>query len=382
MRKFRACVVGVGFIGAVHVEQLRRLGNVEVVAIADPAGAEAKAASLCVPKAYADYKEMLDTEKPDTVHICVPNNLHYEVAMYAMERGISPICEKPFCANLEEARALVKYAKEHKIVTGFNFNCRYYPQAMQMRKMVEKGDVGEIFSVHGGYLQDWLFLDTDYSWRLEPDKSGASRAFADIGSHWTDLAETVTGQKAVEVFADFETFHKTRKKPLKPVDTYSGMALRPEDYEEVPIETEDYCTVLFHFANGAHGCCNIHQAFAGRKNQMLLDVAGSKCSLHWDSEDSNELWIGHRERFNERAPKDPSILYPETAAVISYPGGHVEGFPDTFKQNFKCIYKAIEEGNYEGGEFANFEDGLREMLVCDAVVRSAREGRWVKIEEE
>ncbi|MBQ3108472.1 MAG: Gfo/Idh/MocA family oxidoreductase [Clostridia bacterium] len=381
MKKFKACVVGVGFIGAAHVEALRRLGNVDVVAIADQAGAEEKAERLCVPKAYADYKEMLDVEKPDVVHICAPNNLHYEIAMYAMERGISPICEKPFTTTVEEAKKLVAYAKEHNIVTGMNFNCRYYPQVMQMRKMVENGTVGDIYTVHGGYLQDWLFLDTDYSWRLEPEVSGASRAFADIGSHWIDMVEAITGQRAVELIADFETFHKTRKKPLKPIDTYSGMALRPEDYAEVPIVTEDYVTVLFRFENGAHGCCNISQVFAGRKNQMLLSVAGSKCAMHWDSEDSNDLWIGHREKFNERAPKDPSILLPETGAVISYPGGHVEGFPDTFKQNFKAIYAAIEAGDTSKHDFANFEDGLREVIICDAVVRSAKERRWITIED-
>ena len=381
MKKFKACVVGVGFIGAVHVEALRRLGNVEVVAIADQAGAEEKAARLCVPKAYSDYKEMLDTEKPDVVHICAPNNLHYEIAMYAMERGISPVCEKPLTTTVEEAKALVAYAKEHNIVTGVNFNCRYYPQVMQMRKMVENGSVGDIYTVHGSYLQDWLYFDTDYSWRLEPEVSGASRAFADIGSHWIDMVEAITGQRAVEVLADTAIFHKTRKKPLKPIDTYSGMALRPEDYAEVPIDTEDYVTVLFRFDNGAHGCCNISQVYAGRKNQIVVSVGGSKCALHWDSENSNDLWIGHREGFNEVAAKDPSILLPETAAVISYPGGHVEGFPDTFKQNFKCIYKAIEDGDMGKHDFASFEDGLREMLLCDAVVRSAKERRWVTVGE-
>ncbi len=381
MKQFRACVVGVGFIGAVHIEALRRLGNVEVVAIADETGAAEKASRYCIPRAYIDYKEMLEREKPDVVHICTPNNLHYEVAMYAMERGVSPICEKPLTTSVEQARELVDYAKKHSIVTGLNFNFRYYPQVMQMRKMIEKGDVGDIYTVHGAYLQDWLYLDTDYSWRLEPEVSGESRAFADIGSHWTDMVEAVIGQQAVAVLADFETFHKTRKKPLKPIDTYSGMALRPEDYAEVPIYTEDYATVLFRFDGGAHGCCNISQVYAGRKNQTIVSIGGSKCALHWDSENSNELWIGRRETFNQTAVKDPSILLPETSAIISYPGGHVEGFPDTFKQNFKRIYQAIDEGDTGRHEFARFEDGLREMILCEAVIQSARQRRWVKVGE-
>ena len=379
MKKIRTCVIGVGFIGAAHIEALRRLGNVDVVAISDIPNAEAKAAAHCVPKGYADYREMIDTEKPDVVHICTPNVAHYEMAMYAMERGVAVVCEKPLTKTLDEARKLAAFAKEHHIVNGVNFNCRWYPQIMQARAMVQSGEVGDIYTVHGAYLQDWLYYDTDYSWRLEPEMSGESRAFADIGSHWIDMVESATGLRAVELLADFATFHKIRRKPLKPVETYSGMALRPEDYEEKPIHTEDYCTVLFKFDNGAHGNCTISQVFAGRKNQILMDIGGSKCALHWDSEDSNELWVGHRDKFNERAAKDPSILSGLARDAISYPGGHVEGFPDTFKQNFKAIYAAIEKGDTSKGLFATFEDGLREMTLCDAVVRSARENRWVKL---
>lgn len=381
MKKFRTCVVGVGFIGAAHIEALRRLGNVDVVAIADIPDGAAKAAAHNVPKGYDDYKVMLDTEKPDVVHICTPNVSHYEIAMYAMERGISVVCEKPLTTTLDQAREMSRYAKEHNLVCGVNFNCRWYPQLMQARSMVENGDVGSIYTIHGSYLQDWLYLDTDYSWRLEPEISGDSRAFGDIGSHWIDMVESVTGLRAVEVFADFGTFHKIRKKPLKPIATYSGMALRPEDYQEVPIDTEDFCAVLFHFDNGAIGSCVINQVFAGRKNQIVLNVNGSKCTLRWDSEDSNDLWVGRRETYNQVIAKDPSIMNPLAVAANSYPGGHVEGFPDTFKQNFKAIYAAIEKGDTSRGLFANFDDGLREMALCDAVVRSAREGRWVTIEE-
>lgn len=381
MKKFRACVIGVGFIGAAHIEALRRLGNVEVVALSDIPNAQAKADAFFVPKGYDDYKEMLDTEKPDVVHICTPNSSHYEMAMYAMQRNIAVICEKPLTKTLDEAKELAAYAREHKIVTGVNFNCRWYPQIMQVKAMIANGEVGDIRTIHGGYLQDWLYYDTDYSWRLEPEVSGESRAFADIGSHWIDLVESATGLRVVELMADFETFHKIRRKPLKPIETFSGMALRPEDYEEKPIGTEDYCTVLFRFNNGAHGTCTISQVFAGRKNQILLSIAGSKCSLHWDSEDSNELWVGRRDGFNMKAAKDPSILSPLARASISYPGGHVEGFPDTFKQNFKAIYAAIEAGDTGKQVFATFEDGLREMQLCDAVVRSARADHWVKVDE-
>jgi len=381
MKKFRACVIGVGFIGAAHIEALRRLGNVDVVAVSDVPNAQAKADAYFVPKGYDDYKVMLDTEKPDVVHICTPNSSHFEMAMYAMERGISVVCEKPLTKTLDEAKKLAAYAKKHNIVTGVNFNCRWYPQIMQVKSMIQSGEVGDIRTIHGGYLQDWLFLDTDYSWRLEPEVSGDSRAFADIGSHWIDMVESATGLRVVELLADFETFHKIRRKPLKPIETFSGMALRPEDYEEKPINTEDYCTVLFRFNNGAHGTCTISQVFAGRKNQILLSVSGSKCSLHWDSEDSNELWIGRRETYNQKVAKDPSIVSPLARASISYPGGHVEGFPDTFKQNFKAIYAAVEKGDTGKHDFATFEDGMREMELCEAVIKSAKHDRWVKVGE-
>ncbi len=379
MKKIRTGIVGIGFIGAVHVEQLRRLGNVDVVAITDKIDAQKKADRLFIPKGYSDYKEMIASENLDCIHICTPNVTHYEIAMYAMNHGINVICEKPMTTSVEKAQEMAALAKEKGLVCAMNFNCRFYPMAYQMHRMVKNGEMGEIYTVHGGYLQDWLFLDTDYSWRLEPEISGASRAFGDIGSHWLDLVEFVTGLKVTEVMADFETFIKTRKKPLKPVDTYSGMALRPEDYQEVKINTEDYATVLFHMNNGAHACCNISQVFAGKKNQMIVAVSGSKCSARWDSEDSNSLWIGRRDRDNGQLVKDPSILDPATQKIISYPGGHVEGFPDTFKQNFKHIYAAVD-GDLSEPEFGTFESGLREMILCDKIVQSAKERRWVKVD--
>jgi predicted dehydrogenase len=379
MKKLRAGIIGIGFIGAVHIEQLRRLGNVEVVALTEALDPQRKAEALSVPAAYTDYREMIDREHLDCIHICTPNSTHFEIALYALEKGVNVVCEKPMTCTVPEAEKLAAKAKEKGLVNAINFSCRFYPLVYQMREMIRAGELGNIYTIHGSYLQDWLYLDTDYSWRLDPKFSGTSRAFSDIGSHWLDLVEFVTGLKAVEVLADFAVFHKTRKKPLKAVDTYSGMTLRPEDYEEVPITTEDYATVLFHFDNGAHGCCNISQVFAGRKNQIVAAIGGSKCAVHWDSENSNALWVGRRETLNGELVKDPSILKPGTAKVTSYPGGHEEGFPDTFKQNFKKIYAAIAEAKPVCGEYATFDDGLREMVFCEKVVQSAKENRWVRI---
>jgi len=377
--RFKSGVIGVGFIGAAHIEQLRRLGNIEVVALADEAGPQEKADALHVPRGYECYKELIDNQQLDCVHICTPNNSHFEIAMYAMQHGINVVCEKPMTTTVEEAERLLAVAQEKKLIHAMNFNCRFYPMAYQMREMVKNCELGDIFTIHGGYLQDWLFYDTDYNWRLDPEASGESRAFADIGSHWLDLVEFITGLKVTEVLADFETFHKTHKKPKKAADTFSGMAPHPGDYDEVPINTEDYATVLFHLDNGAHACCNISQIFAGRKNQMIVAITGSKSSLHWDSEHSNELWIGRRDCANSQLVKDPSILAPGTAKITGYPGGHVEGFPDTFKQNFKQIYADIEAGRSENPDYADFTSGLREMVLLNRILQSARERRWITV---
>ena len=407
--KLRAGIIGIGFIGAVHVEQLRRLGTVEVAALATTTDAQKKADALQVSRGYVSYKDMIDNERLDCVHICTPNDTHFEMAMYALEQGVNVVCEKPMTRTVGEAEQLLNFAQKKKLVHAVNFHCRFYPMAYQMREMVRSGQLGDVYTIHGGYLQDWLLYDTDYNWRLEPELSGESRAFADIGSHWIDLAEFVSGQKVTEVLADFATFHKTRKKPKKAIGTFSGMALRSEDFNEVPVQTEDYATVLFRFDNGAHACCNITQVLAGRKNQMILAIGGSKCSLHWDSELSNEVWIGRRDGPNGQLVKDPSILSEATKKIVSYPGGHVEGFPDTFKQNFKQIYAAIAAvksgsggGDHSGGDYgasggdhsrgngdcstgsagadyADFSAGLREMLICDSVVKSARERRWISV---
>ncbi len=380
MKKLRAGIAGVGFIGVAHIEALRRLGNIDVVALADTFGGPEKAETLCIPNGYNDYKKMIDEQNLDCIHICTPNSTHFEIAMYAMEKGVNVVCEKPMTCTVEEARTLRDYAEKNNIISAINFNARFYPMVYQMKQMVLSGEVGNIYTIHGGYLQDWLYFDTDYNWRLKPEHSGKSRAFADIGSHWIDTVEYITGSKVTEVFADFSTFHKNRKKPLKPIETYSGMALKPEDYKEVPIETEDFATVIFHFENGSVGSCNISQVYAGRKNQIVVSVAGSKCSMHWDSEDSNSVWIGKRECANGQLVKDPSILSDKTKGIISYPGGHVEGFPDTFKQNFKQIYGAIEAKSSKGFDFADFSAGVREMEICDKIVQSAKERRWVSLE--
>jgi predicted dehydrogenase len=381
MTKIKVAVVGTGFIGPAHIEAIRRIPNVEVDALCEVniELAKEKAILLGIPNAYT-FEDMLKREEIDVVHICTPNFLHFPQAKAVLEAGKHVVCEKPLATKIEEAEELVKLAKEKGLIHAVHFNLRYYPMVRQMKMLREKGDLGEIYTVLGSYLQDWLFLQTDYNWRLEPDKSGDSRAIADIGSHLLDLTEYVTGLRISEVMADFSTVHKTRLKPLKPIETYSGKMLEASDYEEVKINTEDHASVLLRFTNGQKGSVTVSQVSAGRKNRLNIEISGSKANLEWNSERPNELWIGKREIANQQLMKDPALFYPEAANIISFPGGHNEGFPDTSKQMFNEIYQSVKEGKMpENPRFPTFEDGLRELIICERIVESHKKQAWVKI---
>ncbi|SEG12536.1 Gfo/Idh/MocA family protein [Algoriphagus boritolerans] len=377
----KAAIVGTGFIGPAHLEALRRLPNVEVVALCEVTQelANEKAKVLGIARAYT-FDEMLKHNDIDVVHICTPNFLHFAQAKAVLESEKHVICEKPLAVKIEEAEELVKIASATGLVNAVHFNLRYYPMVRQMKTMREKGDLGKVYSVMGSYLQDWLFFQTDYNWRLEPDKSGDSRAIADIGSHLLDITEYVTGLKITEVMADFSTVHKTRLKPLKAIETYSDTKLQASDYAEVPINTEDHATVLLRFDNGSKGSITVSQVSAGRKNRLNIEIAGSKSNFEFNSERPNELWIGKREKANEVLMKDPGLTYPEASALISFPGGHNEGFPDTSKQMFKEVYAAIASGKQpENPSFPTFASGLRELIISERIVESNKKQAWVKI---
>ena len=381
MSKIQVGVVGTGFIGPAHIEALRRLPNVEVAALCEVniELATAKAKQLGIPKAYV-FEDLLKDDSIKVVHICTPNFLHFSQSKAALLAGKHVVCEKPLAKDLAEAEELVALAAQTGLVNAVHFNLRYYPLVRQMKTMREKGDLGDVYSILGSYLQDWLFYATDYNWRLEPDKSGDSRAIADIGSHLLDVIEYITGLKTVEVMADFNTIHKTRKKPLKAVETYSGKMLKPEDYADVPINTEDHANVLLRFDNGNRGSVTVSQVSAGRKNQLKLEISGSKKTFAWNSESPNNLWLGNRDGFNESVMRDPSLAYPEASAIMSFPGGHNEGFPDTSKQLFKEVYAAVEQGKQpENPSYPTFADGLRELLICERILESHRKESWVKV---
>ncbi len=380
MDKVNAGVIGTGFIGPAHIEALRRLGYVYIAALCDMNKelAEAKAKQLRVEKAYSDYKELISDPDIQCVHICTPNHLHYDIARAAIKAGKHVVCEKPLAMNSSQAMELADLAQKRGVVNAVNFNVRFYPVIHHMKAMIEKGELGSIFEVSGAYRQDWLLYESDYSWRLEAGQSGASRAVADIGSHWMDTAEFVTGEKIGGVCADFAIFHKTRKKPKKPAETYSNKA--PEDYEEVPIHTEDFAAVLMRFKSGARGSFTVNQAAAGRKNSMRIEIYGSRASVYFDSERPNELWIGKRDTPNCMMLKDAALVYPDAGEIIGYPGGHTEGFADTFKQCFGKIYTCILQGAKRplSTPFPTFNDGVRELMLCEAIGKSAQERRWVE----
>jgi len=381
MKTIKTAVAGLGFIGPAHVEALRRIPGIEVVAISDVSleVAEKKAEDLGIKHFYDDFDELINHPGIECVHICTPNNLHYPMAKDALKHGLNVVCEKPLAMTINEAVYLHELGVKSGLVNAIHFNIRYYPLIRHMYTARSKGELGEIYSVIGSYLQDWLFYETDYNWRLETDKSGESKAIADIGSHLLDLLEYITGLEIVEVMADFSTIHETRKKPLKPIETYSGKLLKPKDYEDVPIETEDYASVLLRFNNGNKGVVTVSQVSAGRKNRLSLEIAGSGQSFAWNSESPNELWIGKRDSANEILLRDPSLVSEDSKNLISFPGGHNEGFPDTSKQIFTEIYQEIRNGRSENPCYPTFKDGLRELILCEKIIKSNKKQTWVQV---
>ncbi len=374
-------IVGTGFIGPAHVEALRRLG-IPVLGLAevDLETAQKKAAELGIPKAYGSLEALLADADIDVVHIAAPNVLHYPFAKAALQAGKHVICEKPLAMNAQESAELVRLADEVQKVNVVNFNIRMYPMVQQARSMVQNGDIGNLLIIQGSYLQDWLLFPTDWNWRLEPSAGGSLRAVGDIGSHWLDLMTFVSGLKIKEVFADFKTFYPVRKKPARPLETFTGKILQSSDYVDQPISTEDYATILLHFEKDVQGVLTVSQVCSGRKNRLFFEINGAQSSLAWNSERPNELWVGHRTQPNQVIMKDPAILSPEARAVTSYPGGHNEGFPDTFKQLYHKVYTYLFNGDFtKMPDFPTFADGHYEMILCDAIERSAREKKWISL---
>jgi predicted dehydrogenase len=377
-------LVGAGFVGPHHIDAVRRLGYVDVVAIAatTEASARKKAEALGVPKAYGSFEALIDDPDVQVVHNATPNHLHYRVNAAVIARRKHVVSDKPLAMTAREAAALVEQATKAGVVHAVTFNYRGNPLVQQARLLVARGEIGRPHFVHGAYLQDWLLHDTDYSWRLEPDKGGASSALGDIGSHWCDLAQHVSGVRIVEVLADLTTVIKKRKKPTGSREAFQ--AAGEGRTEVVDVAVEDLASVLLRFDNGARGAFSVGQVCAGHKNDLRLEVCGSKASIGWRQEQQNELWVGRRDQANGILPKDPSLLDPDVRPYAHLPGGHQEAWADAFCNLMRDIYGVIRAG---GGAsvprppaFATFEDGYRANCLVDAMLSSAeRGGVWTPV---
>ena len=373
-----AAVVGTGFIGVVHVEALRRLGvQVHGVVGSSHERAAARSRDLGLPDAYESFDAMLVDRRVEVVHITSPNHLHYEQAKAVLRAGKHVVCEKPLAMTSEQSAELLELAERSGVVHALNFNIRFYPVNQHVHGLVAEGGLGEVRLVSGHYLQDWLLLDTDWNWRLEPELGGDLRAVADIGSHWMDLTAFLTGKRITAVMADLATFIKTRHQPTGPVETFAT----DRNAKTVPreIHTEDCATILLRYEDGTRGAFTVSQISAGRKNSLVFEIDGSASAAWWTSERPEELWIGHRGRPNELILRDPAIMNAEGRRASSLPGGHAEGFADTFKALYAAVYRSVAEGR-PGDGYPTFADGHEGMLVGEAVARSARESRWVGVE--
>lgn len=376
-----AAIAGMGFMGRTHLQALRRLG-------APVAGATGLTPEEGVKfghdnhleHIYASFEELVADPAVQVVHLCTPNYLHYPMAKTALDHGKHVICEKPLAINSRQAARLVQLAEKMSLVGVVNYNLRFYPMCQDAHARVRAGEVGEIRLVQGGYLQDWLFLPTDWNWRLEQETGGDLRAVADIGTHWLDMITWITDLEVEEVLADLKTFLPIRYRPKKEVETFASKLARDEDMEPVEIHTEDYASILIGFEGGARAALTVSQVSAGRKNYFWWNIYGSKSSLGWDGENPNLLWRGFREKPNETIIKDPSLMLPETRFASVFPGGHAEGYPDTFYLLFQHVYSAIQAGrSVDAGIVPTFADGYRELLLCEAIQESARQRNWVKV---
>ncbi|MBK8048339.1 MAG: Gfo/Idh/MocA family oxidoreductase [Anaerolineales bacterium] len=374
-------ITGTGFMGPTHTEALRRLGvRVEGILGSSPEKSQKFASQYGIPKAYQDFDEILADKAVQAVHITTPNRWHFDTAKAALLAGKHVLVEKPLTMTSQESAQLVALARTVNLAAGVNYNYRFYPTSLEARQRVRSGEIGEVFSIQGGYVQDWLLYPTDYNWRVLASEGGQLRALADIGTHWMDLVQTITGLEIESLLADLRTVFPVRQRPKGEVETFSGKVQQQQVTEPLSIETEDMGGVMLRFKGGARGMLWVSQLTAGRKNSLRYEIAGSQNAVWFDGERPNELWFGHRDRPNELLLKDPGLMDAAVRPYIGYPGGHNEGYPDSFKMLFKAFYDYIAAGDFNATpQYPTFEEGHREILLCEAILRSANEQRWVTV---
>jgi predicted dehydrogenase len=329
-------------------------------------------------RVYGSLDELLEDDRVDVVHLTTPNSLHHPQVKRALAARKHVVCEKPLALTAAESRELVELAEAAGVVHCTNFMARSYPLAQQAHFLVEEGTLGEISNVHGSYLQDWLLHPTDWNWRLEPERGGELRAIGDIGSHWLDLVQFVTGRPVVEVFADLRTVLPVRRRPVGPVQTFAEAEAEGED---VAIATEDLAHVLLRFEGGASGSVVVSQVSAGRKNMLAFELDGSEAAVAWNSERPEELWLGRRGAANETLLRDPALLAPAARETTTLPGGHAEGFAETFRELYRRVYRSVANGGPPAEpDYPTFADGHWGNVLGEAIAQSSREKRWIEVE--
>jgi predicted dehydrogenase len=383
MEKIKVGIIGMGFIGGTHIDALRRIGSVEIIAVSDvnEGLARNKAEQYGIEKCYADFDDLIADPEIQVVHDCTPNHMHFAINEQIIRAGKHIFSEKPLTKTAAESEKLLGILKEYPDrIAGVNFCYRMTSLVQDMKHKIQAGDLGKIFLVHGSYLQDWLLYDTDYNWRVEPEFAGNSRAVGDIGSHWMDLAQVLLGSRIVSVCADMVTAHPVRKKPLSEVKTFAVNT--DVEYEEINIGTEDYAGVLLKFENGVTGNFLVSQISAGRKCRLDIEVDGEKGAFYWNQETSDHMWKGNRDRNNEIVYRDPNLMDPEVRDYSYMPAGHPEGWNDALRNTFNAFYKFIQDGKKLGKDtcdFATFEDGNYIMRLTEAILKSNTEKCWIDL---
>ncbi|MBE0711375.1 MAG: Gfo/Idh/MocA family oxidoreductase, partial [Candidatus Aminicenantes bacterium] len=356
MKTIKVGLIGTGYIGMVHLEMLRRLGGVEIAAVADTNADLSKAAAekFGIPRIYGAADELIADPRIEVVHNCAPNNVHFDINARAIRAGKEVLSEKPLALDSRESTELVELAEKHGTLTAINFCYRYYPVVQEAAARARRGDLGDVRAFVGHFLQDWLFFETDYSWRLDPKVAGKANVVADLGSHWCDLVQFITGHKIVEVMAELHACLPKRRKPKAgPLSFGAGPA---GESEEVGIELDDYASLFLKLANGARGNFTTCQAAAGRKVDIELQVFGSKESYAWNHVHPNALWIGHREKANEVFYESSLQQVEGTRKYAALPTGHPMGYHDAVCNLFRDYYEAVA-AKREGKSFkATFPD--------------------------
>ena len=379
-------LIGPGFVAAHHIDAVRRLGDVDVVAIAgsSQASAERKAREYKVDRAYGDYHALIADPDIQVIHNTTPNYLHLPVTMAALAAGKHVISDKPLATNPTDGRTMRDAALAARVAHVVTFNYRGNPLVQQARGMVAKGESGRVSFVHGHYLQDWMADPNVYSWRSDPAKGGATSALGDIGSHWCDTAEHISGLKIVEVLADLTTVIPTRYSTGASGEAFSTTSTGQRT--AVQVTSEDLASVLLRFNNGAKGSFSVGQVLPGHKNDLVVEINGLACSLKWKQEQQNELWIGHHNKANCVLAKDPSLVLPEALRYTHLPGGHQESWADAFCNLMRDAYEWIAAGGAPEAKPAmlpTFEDGYRSTCLVDAMLRSHAAGSaWTAVETD